>query len=232
MKTHARAPVTLRCKICGEEFVWTPYNGFKPQTCSPRCRSELRSKRARERPKKPPRYETLVCEVCGTRFEVRVKHPFYRLKACSVACRTTLKKRGSGDRHGQRNPNYRNGKRVGVRDRAGEERWYTSMASYCQNPECGGQIHNLDHHHIVYRQAVVRAGGDVWDPRNGITLCSGCHPKQHNSTRWSLALTALPASAYAFASELLGPGAAYNYLRRRYAGDDPRLEALALPEMQ
>ena len=50
----------------------------------------------------------------------------------------------------------------------------------------------------------------------------------HNGTRrFSLAL--LPDVAYEFAGELMGP-AAYDYLRRRYDGEDPRLDALLLED--
>ena len=37
---------------------------------------------------------------------------------------------------------------------------------------------------------------------------------------------ALPDSVFSFAAELVNAGWAFEYLRRRYSGDDPRLEAL------
>jgi hypothetical protein len=77
----------------------------------------------------------------------------------------------------------------------------------------------------VYRQKVERAQGDIWDPRNSMTLGNGCHSRHHNSTKGKLPLTAIPSAAIEFAYELLGP-AAHDYLKRRYAGTDPRVEAL------
>ena len=80
-------------------------------------------------------------------------------------------------------------------------------------------------HHIIYQQHVRRAGGDLYDPRNLVVVSDVEHERHHNRSR-PFALSQLPDSAFEFAAELLGPDAAFNYLRRRYAGDDPRLDAL------
>lgn len=63
------------------------------------------------------------------------------------------------------------------------------------------------------------------DPRNLVWAGYRCHAAHHNRShpyelRW------LPDSAYEFAAEVLGPGRAYEYLRRRYTGPDVRLDAL------
>jgi hypothetical protein len=85
----------------------------------------------------------------------------------------------------------------------------------------------LQHHHVVYRQHVEREHGDRWHPDNALALCRDpCHYDAH---RHLVTLGDLRDENYAFAGALLGP-AAYDYLRRRYAGMDPRLDALlALP---
>lgn len=80
-------------------------------------------------------------------------------------------------------------------------------------------------HHVIYKQVVRREHGDVDDPRNLVPICDRCHVDHHDRED-PLELTDLPDSVYEFAAELLGPGKAFNALRRAYAGDDPRLEAL------
>lgn len=76
-------------------------------------------------------------------------------------------------------------------------------------------------HHVVYAQEVRRRGGNEWDGRNAMRLCDRCHGKHHGPQR--IALGRLSEANLDFAFELLGPFA-YDYLRRRYTGDDPRLE--------
>lgn len=74
-----------------------------------------------------------------------------------------------------------------------------------------------------------RRGGDVEDPATVIPLCLDCHRSHHDRVR-VLPVTALPDHALDYAFRLLG-AFAYDYLRRRYRGDDPRLHArLALAE--
>jgi hypothetical protein len=78
---------------------------------------------------------------------------------------------------------------------------------------------------VLTRQLIKREGGDVWDERNLIPLCLGCHAA-HHSRMGTLPLSALPDGVFAFAQELLGGPAAFEMLRRYYAGRDPRLDAL------
>jgi hypothetical protein len=52
-----------------------------------------------------------------------------------------------------------------------------------------------------------------------------CH-RRHSDAVQRIPLTALPDGAFQFAAELLGPGKAYNELRRTYGGHDERLEEL------
>ena len=144
-------------------------------------------------------------------------------KTCSRKCAAELKRsRGGARRKGERNPNYRHGRRVGDRDREGERRWYAALGTRCSHPDCASDAH-LVLHHVTYRQAVRRASGDEWDPRNAMTLCTSCHG--HHQRGRVIPLTSLSAGALEFAVDLLGAGPAFEYLRRRYAGDDPRLES-------
>lgn len=80
-------------------------------------------------------------------------------------------------------------------------------------------------HHICYRQELRRVGGDEWDPRNAITLCASHHSSHHRQGR-PVELSLLPNAAFEFAAETLGAGRAYEYLKRRYSGTDPRLDEL------
>lgn len=81
-------------------------------------------------------------------------------------------------------------------------------------------------HHVVYAQHVSRAGGDLKDPRNLVPLCFSCHGAHHARSR-VIPLSKLPDAVYEFARGLLGP-AAFDYLQRRYAGEDPRLDAILM----
>lgn len=85
----------------------------------------------------------------------------------------------------------------------------------------------MDLHHVVYQQRVRAEHGDLHDPRNSLTLCRRCHEAHHQRSQ-PLRLKVLRNENYDFAVELLGVGAAFNYLSRRYAADgDPRLEMLS-----
>lgn len=106
--------------------------------------------------------------------------------------------------------------------------WREALQPACENPLCRWETprRERNQHHCIYAQHVRGAGGDVWDPRNSLTLCYDCHARHHGGDR--IPLSALPDSVFEFAVELLGTGPTYNYLRRRYRGTDPRLDALIL----
>lgn len=83
---------------------------------------------------------------------------------------------------------------------------------------CGRSGHQR--HHVVYAQHLER--GDRKDKRNLVPVHFECHAK-HHARQKPFALHMLPDSVFAFAVEKLEMGPAYEYLRRRYAGDDSRL---------
>lgn len=124
---------------------------------------------------------------------------------------------------GRRRPKRPAGQPIGPARVDMLERWYWAMERRCQ--VCGDD-QGLEAHHIVYRQAVERAGGDVWDVRNRLVVCHLCHFRHHSHHRL-IPLRALPDKAFEFAAELLGPGKAWGYLARRYQGPDYRLDELA-----
>lgn len=89
---------------------------------------------------------------------------------------------------------------------------------------CGCGQRAVHYHHAVYEQHVEREGGDVKDPRNLVPVAFACHGAHHGRSR-PFELAVLPDEVFTFAGDLLGP-AGFDYLRRRYVGDDQRLEAL------
>ncbi len=88
---------------------------------------------------------------------------------------------------------------------------------------CGALAEQL--HHVVYQQELRRVGADASDPRGMVPVCVQCHAEHHGRQRPLLSCT-LSSASFGFALETLGAGPAYEYLRRRYAGPDWRLEWL------
>lgn len=83
----------------------------------------------------------------------------------------------------------------------------------------------VDAHHVVYKRDLKERGLFLWDPRDGMALCRTHHWNHHYGTaKKTLPLTLLTEAHLDFAFEALG-AYAFDYLARRYRGDDPRLEA-------
>jgi hypothetical protein len=91
----------------------------------------------------------------------------------------------------------------------------------CQNAGCRN-TRESNPHHVVYQQWLKRHRPDLlWDPRNCLRLCNSCHANHHGLHQ--IPLTCLKDANYEFAFEVMGE-AAYDYLRQKYDGEDPRLE--------
>jgi hypothetical protein len=110
---------------------------------------------------------------------------------------------------------------------------------------CGcGRQRGVQLHHVVYRQKLreiaraehraanvagppdlVREMALTRDRRNLVPVGPKCHAAHHNGSK-RLRLHMLPDSAFEFAAEVMGGGAAFVYLSRRYSGHDARLDAL------
>lgn len=220
------------CPVCGEVFEPRRVGGKWTKSCSKACANALTAKAMREGgsrraslARRRPEKVALMCEVCGKTWKVPPSQVRGR-RTCSRACCSELRRREmGGGRRGERNPNWKGGQRAGVRNRSGERRWYEARRRCCEHPDCAA-TRGLALHHIVYRQAVCREGGDEWDPRNALTLCERCHASHHGRGRWVVPVWVLSDDALAFAVELLGRPAAFEYLRRRYRGEDVRLDEL------
>jgi 5-methylcytosine-specific restriction endonuclease McrA len=79
--------------------------------------------------------------------------------------------------------------------RAAEQFWHAQKGTRCVG--CGGGK-SLTLHHVCYRQHVRRHEGDIWDVRNGLTLCAHCHA-QHHARAKPIPLAYLPDAALEFA---------------------------------
>lgn len=88
---------------------------------------------------------------------------------------------------------------------------------------CGQRAVHL--HHCVTRQELRKHGGDADDERNLVPVAFACHGAHHGRSR-PLPVHVLPSSVFDFAAEVMGPGAAYEYIARTYDGTDLRLERL------
>lgn len=123
-----------------------------------------------------------------------------------------------------------------VRDRRRRERVRKENRELAIHPrqcrQCAEGV-GLQLHHAIYRQELRHlAAGDRRrfakldaDYRNLFPLCEECHAAHHQRVR-VLPLVVLPDSVYAFAKDVMWPERAYEYLRRRYSGEDERLDAL------
>lgn len=108
---------------------------------------------------------------------------------------------------------------------------------------CGCGSKRVQGHHVVYKQALravvsrehkaksvsgppdlIREMTLINDSRNIVPVGVTCHAAHHNRSR-PLTLDVLPDSVFEFAGEVLG-AYGYDYLRRRYSGEDARLDAL------
>jgi hypothetical protein len=208
------------CEVCGDEF--QPRWGVQ-KYCSPTCRTAaMKAAASRPRPNRRVDRPIRACATCGKNFRME---PGCKERYCSRECwrknppKATeegkrRQRKAMQNRKGRANPNFKHGQRSGVRDRAGEERWYAVFAGACQNPDCPGESGPLALHHVVYRQRVQRAGGDRWDPRNALTLCGSCHTSHHRRGR-VLDVSALRQSNIQFALELMGERAT-GYFQRYY----------------
>ena len=101
---------------------------------------------------------------------------------------------------------------------------------------CGCGEYATEWHHAIYVQELRRIHNHrqnrvpwldlLMDTRNLLPVARLCHGR-HHSGRERYELRMLPDSVYEFAAEVLG-ARAHAYLNRRYAGLDPRLDALLL----
>lgn len=99
-------------------------------------------------------------------------------------------------------------KRTPKRSRTPEERlashqWklHVLCGATCAVPGCDDP--NLEAHHVITQQQLRRHGyGDkLWDPRNGMALCT-FHHTRHTLARERIPFELIPPAAVEFATEL------------------------------
>lgn len=187
--------------ICERPGCENIISGQRSMYCSPSCHYADR-KRRRKLVQAVHR-----CPQCGSQFRWngRGKGIF-----CSLPC-----SRAAGGAHGFSVevviPRVVNGHHT--------RRQFADPSSNCRR--CGNWA--VHQHHVVYRQHIERVGGDRWHPDDALSLCRDCHTAAHMH---NLPLGVLRDENFSFARDLFGAGKAYEYLRRRYVGEDPRLDQL------
>jgi hypothetical protein len=102
-------------------------------------------------------------------------------------------------------------------------RFQSAAASQERCANCGSEGAWDPHHAGVYEQDLRRLKLPLWDTDNALRLCWRCHGL-HHAPASRLALNVLREENISYAFRVLGPSA-YDYLRRRYLGEDRRLEA-------
>jgi hypothetical protein len=102
-------------------------------------------------------------------------------------------------------------------------RFESAAAAQERCANCGSEGAWDPHHAGVYEQELRRLGLPLWDPDNALRLCWRCHAL-HHAPASKLALSILRDENISYAFRVLGPRG-YDYLRRRYTGQDRRLEA-------
>lgn len=196
---RGRGTRTRRCENCGEEFMAEPWQIAKGQAryCSRECGYAV----MRRQPKK-----VVECATCGK--ALTVPPSVARTKRyCSRACASAASRA-----------------RVRTTGRSlGRKAWSADRPRVCE--VCGAR--RVTHgHHVIYEAEVARhRPTERHDLRNRLVVCVPCHGSHHKRTK-PIHLNNLPDSVFQYGAELLGPGRAYEYLRRRYDGADPRLDAL------
>lgn len=95
--------------------------------------------------------------------------------------------------------------------------------------ECG-RGGSYDAHHVIEKQELADRGLPLYDKRGALRLCDvvpgGCHQRHTypNSDTSRVRLCKLKQVNIDYAFEVLG-AFAYDYLKRRYRDEDPRVEA-------
>lgn len=95
--------------------------------------------------------------------------------------------------------------------------------------KCKRPTRDWEAHHVIQKQRCRREHAPQHSPDNALRLCSGsagsCHVR-HTTHQELVPLACLRDENIEFAVRWLTPGPAYEYLRRYYAGSDPRVDQL------
>lgn len=189
--------------ICARPDCGSALTGQAKMYCSPACHYADRKRLS------AAAWPIHECQGCGKKFRW---NGCGKGTYCSLGC---ARKKGSRRR---RPPKVVEGASRVQRSRRADFRDPSEICRAC------GKGSGIQHHHVIFRQHIERVGGDCWHSDDALALCVQCHLGVAHT--FHLPLTVLRDENYRFARDLLGPERAYEYLRRRYIGSDPRLEAL------
>lgn len=204
-RAERRAQQAAKRRVCARDGCDNRVRTSLARYCSPQCHYA-------DRRANPPRRPVLrfVCETCGKEFQ-RAPHRGTG-RWCSPQCNPGPVRAGG--------PKKVTPLEISEVPVIHPRALWDEGEIYCVL--CGAPAQR---HHAIYARHVVEVGGEVWDVRNRVGLCLPDHVAHHSGAR-PLPLTLLPNAVFAFARATLGAGRAYEYLLRRYHGEDPRLDAL------
>jgi hypothetical protein len=112
--------------------------------------------------------------------------------------------------------------RMTAAERAAWQAFVDTAAAQPRCAACGSEGPWDPHHAGVDEQDLQRMKLPLWDPANALRVCWPCYAAHHAPTR-RIPLSALRDENIRYAFACLG-ARAYDYLRRRYAGEDPRAD--------
>lgn len=167
-----RKRLTIVCKVCGKEFIVTPYRAGA-KCCSKECSHIYR--------RKPDNYLPYICEYCGKQYRKHKTHPTSRF--CRKQCLSDwLSENTLGENHN----NWKGGGIGSNRGRNWEKQRLLALqrdgfkCAICRRKPNGTARRRLAVHHIKpYRDF----SGDYQKANvltNLITLCASCHTKVEN----------------------------------------------------
>ena len=168
------------CLVCNNTFYCKPAIEAVRHTCSRKCASIRQSKIMKGRnlnphPRKRADRAVFICKYCGKEKVIRSCRLTYgEGQFCSRQCSNK-----AYDRRGLKNPNWRGGvtpRKVAIRKSNAMKEWRNSVFRrdhwLCQ--QCGTHA-SIEAHHIIPFAVLLREDRDLFDPANGITLCTKCH---------------------------------------------------------
>lgn len=179
-----------RCKMCGKVFF--SKKSSNRLFCSKKCFGKHSSTNlsGHNSPNWRGGRDKKICGNCGKEFFIpKSGTKRGQGKFCSIACRSAIK-------IGPNNPNWKGGVHPlssSIRTSLRNRQWIKSVFERdnytCQ--ACGRVGYSLNaHHKVPFKNIVNEMRGlslrcilnlesKLWDVDNGITLCHGCHKREH-----------------------------------------------------
>jgi len=186
----------VKCSYCGKEFKKYSNQKRTNHFCSRNCYAKWRSENLKGNNNYNPKAKDSIikeCEYCGRDFRV----PKYRIESARFCSQDCKKEHMVGERA---NGSWKGGtnRRIAhkVRSLKKYKDWVKSVLERdnyeCQ--ECGATEH-LDVHHVKEFIDILNENNitttkeakrclELWEKKNGITLCIHCHADKHPDLRF------------------------------------------------